>query len=97
MEQSKLESWIESITNNIIGIATAYTTWVYVILMFPSFYGVMEMTHTYNIRITLTFTVVSMLRSYTVRRWFNAGWHKLVHKFVTRVYSKNIKGVKNDA
>lgn len=92
MEQSKLESIIESITNNIIGIATAYATWVFIILSLPMIYGVENMNHGQNIMITLTFTVVSLLRSYVVRRWFNAGYHKAVHKLVTKHYTQSLFG-----
>ena len=64
--QSKLMSLIESLTNVAIG-------------MVVSFFGQIVVSHWYNLplnvtqnmQIVLFFTVLSVLRSFVVRRWFN--------------------------
>ena len=72
MQQTKLESLIESVFNILIGY------WVAIIsqlIIFPAF-GV-HIPFTTNLIIGGWFTLVSLLRSYLIRRWFNAGLHKL--------------------
>ena len=64
--QSKLQSLIESLTN--VGIG-----------MVVSFFGQIVVSHWYNLplnlaqnmQIVLFFTVLSILRSYCIRRWYN--------------------------
>ena len=64
--QSRLMSLIESLTNVAIG-------------MVVSFFGQIVVSHWYNLplnlaqnmQIVLFFTVLSVLRSYFVRRWYN--------------------------
>ena len=64
--QSRLASLIESLTNVAIG-------------MVVSFFGQIVVSHWYNLplnvtqnmQIVLFFTVLSVLRSFVVRRWFN--------------------------
>ena len=66
MNQSKKKSFIESITNVIVGYSINL---LMQIIVFPIF-GINIELHT-NIYIGLCFTVVSILRSYTLRRIFN--------------------------
>ena len=64
--QSRLASFIEALTN--VGIG-----------MVVSFFGQIVVSHWYNLplnvtqnmQIVLFFTVLSVLRSFVVRRWFN--------------------------
>ena len=64
--QSKLMSLVESLTNVAIG-------------MVVSFFGQIVVSHWYNLplnvtqnmQIVLFFTVLSVARSYVVRRWYN--------------------------
>ena len=64
--QSRLASLIESLTNVAIG-------------MVVSFFGQIVVSHWYNLplnfaqnmQIVLFFTVLSVLRSFVVRRWYN--------------------------
>jgi hypothetical protein len=81
MHQTKLESGIESVVNQITGIATAFVVWRYVVI---PLWGIDDPGFINNIGITLTFTAVSILRSYLWRRFFNAGLHKAVHGFITK-------------
>ena len=64
--QSRLASLIESLTNVAIG-------------MVVSFFGQIVVSHWYNLPLNVTqnmqivmfFTVLSVLRSYGIRRWYN--------------------------
>ena len=64
--QSRLASFIEALTNVVIG-------------MVVSFFGQIVVSHWYNLplnfaqnmQIVLFFTVLSVARSFVVRRWFN--------------------------
>jgi len=78
MNQSRLESGIEASVNTALGFATAFLTWQFIAA------PVMGYTVTLhdNLVITSIFTVVSILRGYLCRRFFNAGLHRLVHNFV---------------
>jgi hypothetical protein len=64
--QSRLSSLLETWVNILIGLVVAITTQV---LIFP-FYGIFIPFST-NITMSLCFTVVSIIRTYAVRRWFN--------------------------
>jgi hypothetical protein len=37
---------------------------------------------------SIIFTVISIIRSYAIRRWFNAGIHKFVVNFVRKWYER---------
>lgn len=64
--QSKKQSSIESVTNIVVGLITSFLIqlFLYPILEIP-------VTINQNITITLVFFVVSFLRSYGLRRYFN--------------------------
>lgn len=64
--QSKRQSWLEAIANQLIGFAVA------ILSQYPIFaaFGI-EVTFMEHIQIGLFFTVVSVLRSYLLRRLFN--------------------------
>ena len=64
--QTKKQSFIESITNTLVGfvISFASTFLIFPLMGFESSVGK-------NIVITLFFTVVSILRGYIIRRFFN--------------------------
>ena len=64
--QTKYQSLIESITNILIGYLTALLSQV---LIFPIFD--IDVTFQDNLLIGLYFTIISLLRSYLVRRYFN--------------------------
>lgn len=69
MSQSRLGSAVEAIVNILIGMGVALGS-QYVI--FPQFD--IHVSHSTHLWITFWFTIVSFVRSYFVRRWFNAGW-----------------------
>ncbi len=64
--QTKYQSLIESLTNILIGYLTALLSQV---LIFPLFD--IDVSFQDNLLIGLYFTVISLLRSYLVRRCFN--------------------------
>ena len=84
MNQSKLESFIESCLNTFSGFFLAMLTWQFIIV--PMFgYGP---TLKENFIITSIFTVVSIIRSYIWRRFFNKGLHKAVHSYISNHFNR---------
>ena len=73
MNQTRLESLLESIVNILIGYGVALLSQI---LIFPLF-GIIASLST-NLWIGAWFTVISLIRSYIIRRWFNAGIHKAI-------------------
>ncbi|MDP1620512.1 MAG: hypothetical protein Q8K91_15980 [Hylemonella sp.] len=67
MKQSRLMSLVESLANVLVGYGVAVATQM---LVFPLF-G-LAVTFTENLLIGLIFTVVSIVRSYALRRGFEA-------------------------
>ncbi|QJE03074.1 hypothetical protein HH212_26320 [Massilia forsythiae] len=72
MTQTRLGSLIEAIINVIIGFAINYCANM---LIFPLF-G-FHITPGANLAMGAIYTVISVARSYCVRRWFNARLHRL--------------------
>ena len=64
--QSRLQSFIESLCNVVIGYIVALTTQM---VVFPWFGITVSLDK--NVAIGLIFTVVSIIRSYLLRRLFN--------------------------
>lgn len=71
MNQTKLESLLESIVNILIGYVVALLSQL---IIFP-IVGIDAPLST-NLIIGFWFTAISLARSYVIRRWFNAGLHK---------------------
>ena len=67
MEQSRLGSFIETCMNIAIGYGVALLSQL---AIFPH-YGI-NIPLSSNLWIGLWFTVISLVRSYVIRRWFNA-------------------------
>jgi hypothetical protein len=67
MKQSRAMSLVEAVTNVIVGYGVAVVTQI---LIFPIF-G-LHTTLTQNLKMGLIFTVVSIGRSYALRRFFEA-------------------------
>ena len=68
--QSRLESTVEILLNQIIGFIISLLVWPVVAIMLGIPY-----THSQNLLIVLIFTVVSLARGYLIRRFFNNGLH----------------------
>lgn len=67
MSQSKLESFIETAINTAIGYLVALASQL---MVFP-LVGI-HVPFSTNLEIGAWFTVISILRGYVIRRWFNA-------------------------
>jgi len=81
MNQSKLESFVEASANTASGFIVSYAFWLGVVV--PLFD--LTLSHGDNLLVTCMFTVLSVIRSYLWRRFFNAGVHKIVHAFLRGV------------
>lgn len=68
MEQSRIGSMIESLANIAIGFAVAMASQI---VVFP-LVGIHGVALSTNIEIGAYFTAISLVRSYILRRWFNA-------------------------
>lgn len=68
MSQTKTQSVIESVTNVAIGYTVALASQL---IVFP-LVGI-DVSFSTNLEIGLYFTVISLIRSYLIRRWFNRG------------------------
>lgn len=66
MNQTKLHSIIESLTQTIIGLITSI---IVQLIIYPSL-GI-PVSFKQNLIITAVFFIVSIVRGYIVRRWFN--------------------------
>jgi len=67
MKQSRLMSLVESVANVVVGYGVAVVTQI---LIFPIF-G-LHTTLAQNLKLGLVFTIVSIGRSYALRRFFEA-------------------------
>ncbi len=72
MKQTKKQSFVESLTNTAVGFLISLGS-TFIIFPLVGF----ESSVTKNIIVTLFFTVVSILRGYFIRRYFN---NKIVKK-----------------
>lgn len=66
MSQTRLQSAVESIANVVVGYGVALLSQL---LVFPMF-GI-HVPFSSNLAIGAWFTVISLVRSYVLRRWFN--------------------------
>ena len=73
MSQSRLSSFIEAMANTLIG----YVINIGVQLIIYPIYGAV-FSFRQNIEIGLVFMVVSIARSYVLRRWFNLRIHNAI-------------------
>jgi len=71
--QSRTHSFIESLVNVALGMIISMALQV---VVFPAFGHAFTLAQ--NFGITIVFTVASIVRSYVVRRWFNAALHRAV-------------------
>ena len=66
MKQSKKQSLTETVISTLVGLIVSLLTQI---VVFP-LYG-MDVNLNQNIQITIIFTVVSIIRGYLIRRYFN--------------------------
>ncbi len=72
MNQTRIGSLIEAVINTVIGFSINYSANM---LIFPLF-G-FHITPGANFALGLIYTVISVARSYCIRRWFNAKLHSM--------------------
>jgi hypothetical protein len=77
MQQTKLGSLIESCMNILIGYIVALLSQIAIFPLFNIHVGLKT-----NLGIGAWFTVISLARSYIIRRWFNARLHKIAMDMV---------------
>lgn len=80
MNQTRLGSFIEAIVNIVIGFAINYTA---NLLIFPLFGFHISLSA--NFMMGLIYTVISLVRQYVLRRWFNNHLHLAAIKLATRM------------
>lgn len=88
MSQSKAMSLLEAVVNTIVGLVVAMIATAAICKA----YGI-PMTWENNFIITLWMTVISIVRSYLLRRLFNLGWHRCA-ECALAFYEKNGRGRK---
>ena len=71
MKQTRLGSFYESVINITIGAGVALMSQL---IIFP-LYGI-EVSLNTNLGIMAWFTLISVIRSYVIRRWFNDRLHR---------------------
>lgn len=85
MYQTRLESFIEAWVNVFIGFGINFTANMFI---FP-FFG-FNISAKANFVLGLIYTVISVARSYVIRRWFNAGLHKMVSTLAAKLMKLEI-------
>lgn len=78
--QSRRESIIEAWTNIAIGFTINFAVNIFLLPLVGAHFGFME-----NIWLGWTYTAISIIRSYTVRRWFNARIHNFAARAAERL------------
>jgi len=76
MKQSKTVSAIESAVNILIGAGVALGSQY---IVFP-LVGIENVSHSTHLEITAWFTLISFVRSYSIRRWFSGPLHDTLHR-----------------
>ena len=77
MSQSRLGSLIEAIINILIGFTINFiANW----LIFPLFGWHISLSD--NLLLGTIYTVISLVRSYAIRRWFNARIHQATARII---------------
>ena len=86
MNQTRLESLAEVTINVIIGWVIAFITQM---IVFPAFNIHVSLVNQFWI--SVIFTVVSIIRGYIIRRWFNAGIHRIAIEFIKNLGLQNVR------
>jgi membrane protein implicated in regulation of membrane protease activity len=88
MTQSRTASLIESVFNVVIGYGVALASQIVIFPMFGIHLPLSD-----NLAIGAWFTIISLVRSYAIRRWFNARLHRAEKKIAGfKLKKKNLRG-----
>lgn len=79
MSQTRLSSFIEALMNVAIGFSINY---IANLLIFPLFD--MHISLLDNLWMGMIYTIISIVRSYVIRRWFNAKIHNAAMKLTEK-------------
>ena len=80
MKQSRIQSFIESTMNIAIGYIVALMSQIILFPMFDIHISIQT-----NLWIGAWFTAISLVRSYVIRRWFNARLHAASENVATLI------------
>lgn len=72
MNQTRIGSLIESVVNVVIGFSINFTANMFIFPMFG-----FHITARENFVLGMIYTVISVARSYAIRRWFNGWLHRM--------------------
>ncbi len=78
MTQTRLGSFIEAVINTTIGFAINFTANLIILPLFGYTPTLLD-----NFKLGLLYTIVSVARSYVVRRWFNARLHATAERLAS--------------
>lgn len=81
MNQSRIGSLIEAVANVVIGYGIGFVSQL---IVFP-LVGIEHVALHQNLIISLAFTAISLVRSYVLRRWFNARLHAASLQLAERI------------
>jgi len=81
MKQTRLESLLEAFINQASGFIISFLAWMYIV---PKIWPELKTTAQVGFWVTVFFFMVSIIRSYFWRRFFNKGIHKWVHSLIAR-------------
>lgn len=82
--QTRMGSFVEAWVNVFIGFWINFTANMLILPMF----GFTSLTLTTNFIIGAIYTLISVARSYIIRRWFNARLHRMVEKIARKLEGK---------
>ena len=80
MNQTRIESLVESLMNILIGYTIAVGSQLAIFPLFD-----IHIALSTNFYIGGWFTIISLIRSYIIRRWFNAKLHQAAHQLARSV------------
>lgn len=88
-QQSKIDSFIEALVNTFVGFWVSWFAWIPI-----AWYFDVPLTSGSHFGIIACFTVLSVVRSFIVRRWFATKLHDISLKiatFIGGIYVRYIK------
>jgi hypothetical protein len=91
MQQTKIDSFIETLVNTFIGFWVSWWAWIPI-----AWYYDVPLNSSSHFGIIACFTILSVLRGYIVRRWFATWLHNLSLKIATFIGEIYVRYIKRD-
>lgn len=82
MEQTRIESAIETVTDIAVAFFISWAYWVFVVAPWQG----IDRDYVQSFEITCAFTVLALVRRYITRRFFANRFHHAVHNLVRRLF-----------